>query len=117
MVQAEKEPESIQEIFGRARIKTRRVGGIHMGDAPVDAQPHPSVSDVHFRRLEGEVRRSHPHRRAGMQPAPCVQALLQGAEETEVPHHMQRVPGHLPLDQERVWARLQEEEKVKSLSF
>ncbi len=42
-----------------------------------------------------------------MQHPQGLQTQLEGAEEAEVPLHLQGVPGHLPLDQERVRNGLQ----------
>ena len=71
----------------------------------MDAEPNPGESDGELPGVE-QVRSSDPSREAGVQHPEGVQALLTGAEEREVPVHVQGVPPDLPLDQERVWARL-----------
>ena len=71
----------------------------------MDAKPNPGESDGELPGLE-QVRSSDPSREAGVQHPEGVQTLLPGAEERTLPVHVQGVPTDLPLDQERVRARL-----------
>ena len=71
----------------------------------MDAGSDSGESDGELPGLE-QVRSSDPSREAGVQHPESVQTLLPGAEERTVPVHMQRVPADVPLDQERVRARL-----------
>ena len=43
-----------------------------------------------------------------------MQAQLEGVEEAEIPLHLQGVPRHLPLDQERVWNGFQIEKIIQT---
>jgi len=88
MVQGKEEPQSFPEIPRRTGLQARRLGGFNMGNATVDAEPYTAVSNVHVRRLEGEMRRSDSSGGTGMQHTSCLQAIFKGAEETAVPHHM-----------------------------
>ena len=81
----------------------------------MDAEPDAAVGDGRVPGVE-DVRDAHPHRGPGVQPAQGVQTLLARAQETALSLHLQRVPRHIPLHQERVRHGLQEEEVI-SLSM
>lgn len=88
MVQGKEKPQSFPQIPRRIGLQARRLGGINVGNATVDAEPHTAVSNVHLRRLEREMRRSDSIGGTGMQHTPCLQTIFKGAEETAVPNYM-----------------------------